>query len=214
MIINKGEVGVPYTDENRTALGTSSMSLSEELDNPRWQLRGNLFGAGSGLGQFAFDLNGDRDTTDVGETGYSTSAGSVTHFTLIDVFGGIIHRNVYGGGSLASVGPPPVGSTEITRKGSNPALYGNQSQNIINIYSTVGTPFDTTKGWTYNRTYCGEVCGASRGLTTMDSNLYSTSIWTQVNLFNGATIMGNVYGGGDAGVVKKDTEVNIGDEKP
>ena len=214
MIINKGEVGVPYTDENRTALGTSDLSQTEELDDPRWMLRGNLFGAGSGLGQYAFDLNGDGDTTDAGETGYSTSAGSVTHFTLIDVFGGTIHRNVYGGGSLASVGPPPVGSTEITRKGSNPALYGNQSQNIINIYSTVGTPFDTTKGWTYNRTYGGEVYGASRGLTTMDSDLYSTSIWTQVNLFNGATIMGNVYGGGDAGVVKKDTEVNIGDEKP
>ena len=214
MIINKGEVGVPYTDENRSTLGTSALSQTKELDDPRWMLRGNLFGAGSGLGQYAFDLNGDRDTTDVGETGYSTSAGSVTHFTLIDVFGGTIHRNVYGGGSLASVGPPPVGSTEITPKGSDPALYGNQSQNIINIYSTVGTPFDTTKGWTYNRTYGGEVYGASRGLTTMDSNLYSTSIWTQVNLFNGATIMGNVYGGGDAGVVKKDTEVNIGDEKP
>ena len=217
MIINKGEVGVPYTDENRTALGTSDLSQTKELDDPRWMLRGNLFGAGSGLGQYAFDLNGDGDTTDAGETGFSTSAGSVTHFTLIDVFGGTIHRNVYGGGSLASVGPPPVGSTEITPKGSNPALYGNQSQNIINIYSTVGTPDGYPNGTTsfkYNPVYGGEVYGASRGVTTLDPTLYSTSIWTRVNIFDGARIMNNVFGGGDAGLVKKDTEVRIGDKEP
>ena len=214
MIINKGEVGVPYTDENRTALGTSALSQTEELDDPRWMLRGNLFGAGSGLDQYAFDLNGDGNT-DAGETGYSTSAGSVTHFTLIDVFGGTIHRNVYGGGSLASVGPPPVGSTEITPKGSNPALYGNQSQNIINIYSTVGTPDGYPNGTTsfkYNPVYGGEVYGASRGMTTLDSNLFSTSVWTRVNIFDGAHIMNNVFGGGDAGLVKKDTDVRVGEE--
>jgi hypothetical protein len=34
-----------------------------------------------------------------------------------------------------------------------------------------------------------------------------------VNIFDKATIMGNVYGGGDNGIVKKDSEVRIGDVK-
>ena len=213
MIINKGEVGIPYTEANRSTLGTSSgMSLEEELNDPRWLLRGNLFGAGSGISQYSYDMDGDPATPN--ETGYSTSAGSVTHFTVIDVYGGIIHRNIYGGGSLASVGPPPVGSTEITPKGSDPALYGTQSLNIVNIYGTVGTPDGYVSGFTFNPVYGGEVYGASRGMTTLDSNLFSTSVWTRVNIFDGARIMNNVFGGGDAGVVKKDTEVNIGDEKP
>ena len=200
MIINNGEVGVPYTTGNQKLLGTA------DLDDPLWLLRGNLFGAGSGLGQYAFDLNGDGNTTDAGETGYSTSAGSVTHFTVVDVYGGTIHRNVYGGGSLASVGPPPVGTAEITPKGSNPALYGTQSLNTVNIFGTVGTPDG------FNPVYGGEVYGASRGLTTLDPQLYSTSFWTRVTVFDGARIMNNVFGGGDAGVVKKDTDVRIGEE--
>ena len=217
MIINKGEIGVPYTNENRTALGTSSMSLTEELNDPRWMLRGNLFGAGSGISPYKFDLDGDGEITeDKGvtvdgvackETGeYSTSAGSVTHFTVVDVYGGTIHRNIYGGGSLGSVGPPPVGTADITRKGSNPAAYGTQSQCTVNIAGTVGSP-------TGNQDfYGGDVYGASRGDTRLDSNLYGSAIWTRVNLLNGADVKNNVFGGGDAGIVKKNTEVNIGEK--
>ena len=45
----------------------------------------------------------------------------------------------------------------------------------------------------------------------MDPEEFSTSIWTKVNILDKATIMGNVYGGGDNGMVKKDSEVIIGD---
>ena len=214
MIINKGEIGVPYTVENRAALGTSGMSLLEELNDPRWMLRGNLFGGGSGISPYKFDLDGDGEITEgktvtvdgvaCKETGeYSTSAGSVTHFTVVDVYGGTIHRNIYGGGSLGSVGPPPVGTADITRKG-NPADYGKQSQCTVNIAGTVGSPTG------YQEFYGGEVYGASRGDTRLDSNLYGSVIWTLVNVLNGANIKGNVFGGGDAGLVKKDTEVRIG----
>ena len=75
---------------------------------------------------------------------------------------------------------------------------------------TIGTPFDTTKGWSYDKTYGGEVYGACRGLSTLNPEQFSTSIWTQVNIKDKATIMGNVYGGGDNGIVKKDTDVKIG----
>lgn len=224
MIINKGEIGVAYTDDNRTTLGTSSMTLSEELDNPRWMLRGNLFGAGSGLGTYSFDLDGDgvitegKEVTIDGvkchETGeYSTSAGSVTHFTQVDVYGGIIHRNIYGGGSLATVGPPPVsaGAYNITRKG-DPASYGTQSQCSVNIAGTIGTPDGYVSGFKYNELYGGEVYGASRGNKDLDPTKYGSVVWTVVKLLNGANVQGNVFGGGDNGMVKKDTDVQIGAE--
>lgn len=218
MIINKGEVGVPYTTDNKTALGT------DNLDDHRWLLRGNLFGAGSGIGTYKFDLNGDGNITEdpvtvdgvtckeTSDDNFSTSAGSVTHFTVVDVYGGIVHRNIYGGGSLASVGPPPVGSANITRKGA-PASYGTQSQCTVNIAGTIGTPDGYVSGFTYNPVYGGEVYGASRGEKALDPNQFGSVIWTQVNIKDGATIQGNVFGGGDAGMVKKDSEVNVGDKK-
>ena len=223
MIINKGEVGVPYTTDNQTALDT------DDLDDHRWLLRGNLFGAGSGIGTYKFDLNGDGkitentkvtvDGVDCYETddkNYSTSAGSVTHFTVVDVYGGIVHRNIYGGGSFASVGPPPVSEGyEIGPKG-NPADYGKQSQCTVNIAGTIGTPDgypNGTSDFKYNPNYGGEVYGASRGEKALDPTQFGSVIWTQVNIKDGATIQGNVFGGGDADMVKKDSEVNVGDKK-
>ena len=211
MIVNKGEIGLPYTDANRAALGTSGLSLEAELNSPHWLLRGNVFGAGSGLGQYSFDMDGDSETAD--ETGYSSSAGSVTHFTQVDINGGIIHRNVYGGGSLASVGPPPVMSTyDIRRKDDTSVGIGHRSQCTVNIAGRVGTPNNPALGLTYNQVYGGEVYGASRGLPEMKprENEFSYSIWTKVNILKTATVMGNVFGGGDAGMVKKDAEVVVG----
>ncbi len=78
--------------------------------------------------------------------------------------------------------------------------------NLVNIRGTIGTPED------YKVFYGGEVYGASRGLPSLNANQFSTSIWTQVNVLNGAKIMGSVFGGGDSGLVKKDADVIIGDE--
>ena len=61
-----------------------------------------------------------------------------------------------------------------------------------------------------NAHYGGEVYGACRGLSS-DNTQIATSVWTKVLIKNGATIMGNVYGGGDNGMVKKDTDVQIGE---
>ena len=76
---------------------------------------------------------------------------------------------------------------------------------------TIGTPFDAEKGWTYNKVYGGEVYGACRGLSTLDPDQFANSVWTKVNIKDKATIMGNVYGGGDSGIVKKNSEVKIGE---
>ena len=208
--VTSGEIGLAFTDENRTLLKTNSFAtLNEELDHDQWLARGNVYGAGSGISPYTSTLvykDGTAEADKVPATGYSNSAGSVTRFTQVDILGGTIHRNVYGGGSMASIGPLKTTQDYDPYKKdlSNTATLGKQSMNIVNIKGTIGTPED------YKVFYGGEVYGASRGLSTLDANQFSTSIWTQVNVLKGAKIMGNVFGGGDAGLVKKDSEVIVG----
>ena len=214
-----GEIGVPYesTSDPRTAL-----LKTYGLDDSQWMHRGNVYGGGSGITEYKSDFNGDGDTADANEQDYSNSSGSVTRFTEVNIMGGIIHRNVYGGGSMGSVGAPNMGQTYVPYKPGQANIDGKpangpgrQSMNTINIgggkgIAIIGTPF--INDWKYNKTYGGEVYGASRGMSTLDSEEFSTSVWTKITVKNGATIMGNVYGGGDNGAVKKDTDVQIGAE--
>ena len=158
---------------------------------------------------YAAGYTGDK----IAASGYSTSSGSVTRFTEVNILGGIIHRNVYGGGSMGAVGAPNMGQPYDLYKPGQANIAnipengpGRQSMNLVNIRGTVGTPED------YKVFYGGEVYGVSRGLSSLNANQFSTSIWTQVNVLNGAKIMGSVFGGGDSGLVKKDADVIIGDE--
>ena len=237
-----GEIGVPYkaTSDSRTALLTNY-----GLDDPQWMHRGNIYGGGSGITKYKYDFDHDGTTSQdangngiiedneidtgtyhgasVKDENYSNSSGSVTRFTEVNVKGGTIHRNVYGGGSMGSVGAPKIDESQgdLSKKDlreKNKANWGKQSQNTVNIGGgssvvTIGTPFDTTKGWSYDKTYGGEVYGACRGDATLDAEQFGTSIWTQVLIKNGANILGNVFGGGDAGKVKRDAEVIIGEPK-
>ena len=148
------------------------------------------------------------------EVDYSTSAGSVTRFTYVDINGGTIHRNVYGGGSLSSVGPPAIPPTRvetaykkgtITRDDGTAAGPGWWSQCNVNIRGTVGSSGE------YQAHYGGEVYGASRGNITLGES-FGNVVWTLVRILGGADIKGNVFGGGDNGHVKKDTNVIVGDE--
>ena len=212
-----GEIGLPYTSANQTLLQTS------DLDNALWLHRGNIYGAGSGIDKYQFDFNNDGTiggssvigTSTYNEEDYSTSAGSVTRFTDVNVLGGTIHRNVYGGGSMGSVGAPKIGQSHDPYKKGDESVnashsIGKQSQCTVTIGGAgtvnIGTPTD------YQSHYGGEVYGASRGLSS-DNTSIATSVWTKVWVRDGANIQGNVFGGGDAGMVKKDTDVQIGDRK-
>ena len=218
--VNSGEIGLPFSDNYRAIFGkTSSTTLNEELDNLQWLARGNVYGAGSGIGKYKYDFNYDGNFVDeidyttpsdrtsrLKEEDNSASAGSVTRFTQVEIHGGIIHRNVYGGGSMASVGAPMIGQGYLPyRKGDTTEDHGvgKQTLNQVNIAGMIGTPTN------YNPVYGGEVYGASRGVDANNTSM-ATSIWTEVNLLPGAYVQGNVFGGGDNGMVKQDAEVNVG----
>ena len=210
--VYSGEIGLPYTSDNQTLLKT------DNLDSPQWMHRGNIYGGGSGITEYKYDYNYDGDTEDENEQGFSESSGSVTRFTDVNILGGIIHRNVYGGGSNGSVGAPKIDQGyDLAKKNlEDTSTLGKQSQNTVTIGGgstvvTIGTPFNSTRGWTYNKLYGGEVYGACRGMSSLDPEKFANSVWTFVHIRDKSNIMGNVYGGGDSGIVKKDSEVKIGD---
>ena len=249
VIVEAGEIGMSLSGKdlekgenartNETILGGIS---TDGKDNPQWLHRGNVYGAGSGIGKYEYDFNAngrftieengneedetqietwnyknplkpDTPATPMKEIGYSTSAGSVTRFTQVDIHGGTIHRNVYGGGSLSSIGPLKINQVDEpykkgdTAEGHGPGL---QSQCTVNIGGagkvTIGTPDD------YQEHYGGEVYGASRGDLSIGED-FGVTVWTLVFIKDGATILGNVFGGGDNGMVKQDSEVIIGEAK-
>ena len=226
--VNNGEIGLPYNDENQAILG--SLQLGDGSLNPQWLHRGNVYGGGSGITKYKYDfdhdgktsedLNGDGIIEDseidtgtyhdktVKDEDYSSSSGSVTRFAEVNILGGIVHRNVYGGGSLGSVGAPKILETQgdLYKKDlDDTATLGKQSLNLVNIRGQIGTAVSSRSQ------YGGDVFGAGRGNPSLNVEEFGTSIWTRVNILNGATIFGNVFGGGDAGAVKKDAEVVIGD---
>ncbi len=211
--INKGEIGVPY-DATYKAIFGEELKDNTGKENMHWLNRGNVYGAGSGIGTYKSNENEAIKKL-------STSSGSVTRNTNVTVNstitgkagstsenvytpGNVIYRNVYGGGSMASVGPPLIGTTEPATK--------EQSLCSVTIDGAVGSTDESI----FDKEYGGEVYGASRG-EILDPALYAnfadfaTVVWTKVLLKKNAVIMGNVFGGGDAGAVKKDSEVIIGE---
>ena len=218
--INNGEIGTEYTDENANYLGSSN------INHMQWRGRGNVYAAGSGTGEFEHTwINAQNDT--VTETGYNYSSGSVTGVAKVQINNGTIYQNVYGGGSLASIGPPPVPPDRTYAE--------NKAQEVVN--QTTGKvefePISTNGKKSYTASivtvsggqvgqatnyavgYGGNVYGASRGdydgsLHLNDPSRYASTVWTQVKINGTAHILGNVFGGGENGTVKRDTYVEIG----
>ena len=206
--INSGEIGFAYD--------------KAKYNETFWLQMGNVYGAGSGIGKYKFDFNGDgeysgtfnynngRSIVATKEEDYSTSAGSVTRFTTVNINGGTIHRNVYGGGSLSSVGAPKIPPTRtdepIIRDDTNAGktTRGKQSLNQVNIIG--GTIGDATS---YALGYGGQVYGGSRGDKDLSNpSSFATAVWTDVNV-RGGVIAGDVYGGGEVGTVRQSTDVAL-----
>lgn len=192
--VNAGEIGNKYDSVTIAQVGTDT------LTDYQWRGRGCVFGGGAGLGKF----------TDATGSHYSTSAGSVTQFTEVTIKGGTIHQSVFGGGPLSSVGPPAMGQATVPSP--------EYSLAKVNIYSAIGDE-DVVKETEPNSQsadgrYGGCVYGASRGVIDptdplLNFDRFSTTMFTEVNLYEGASVPGDVYGGGQLGQVKNDTKVNM-----
>ena len=192
--VNAGEIGNKY-DPTNTALFAL---VGDDLTSYQWRGRGSVYGAGAGVGQY----------TDGSGSHYSRSAGSVTQFTTVTINGGTIHQNVYGGGPLSSVGPPAMEQATVPDT--------TYSLAKVNIYSAIGdedvVKATETNPATQGGRYGGSVFGAGRGIFNGPSpeyDAFATTMFSEVNLYDGASVPGDVYGGGQLGQVKNDTKVNM-----
>ncbi len=198
--VNSGTIG-HNMNSSYDAVNTTFSSQPEMIPSMKSRMTniGNVYGAGRGC-----DLSSDGS--------YSMSAGYVRGTTTVNIDGGLIHRNVYGGGSMALVGDYGLTGEEDHIAGD---LTPTSGTTTVNIRSSVGDEND-------NVDFGGNVYGSSRGRAndpakpTLDFADMAYVWKTQINVgtATGApadfTVYGNVYGGGEAGHVDwGGTEVNI-----
>lgn len=179
-------------------------------EKAKYDLMGNVYGGGRGLDTIVAN----------GNIGYSMSAGYVRDHTLVKISGTpIIHRNVYGGGSMGTVGDygpycrldfwqdDPANFQRATKAGQ----YHNSSNGAatVVIKGTVGTSADV------GNHYGGNVYGSSRGQANNSADYASHKdfydaggfgemayvVGSHVVVDTNALIYGNVYGGGENGHV-------------
>ena len=167
---------------------------------------GNVFGAA-------------RGAKDIIQTDYINDLSRVS-VTNVNVSGGLVKGNVYGGGELGDVGTIIKNTSDYnytwqkTGGGANTALNNGITENntntgICNVTIKGGTIGSTTEG-------TGNVFGGGKG----DANTWwcekAMAFATNVNVreASGSTtkVYGTVYGGGEIGRVEDDSKVIIGTE--
>lgn len=211
-VYGSGENGHTFHDtEVKVHSGTIGIVSGEEItyngikySGPRFAQRGNVYGSGCGT-----DTYEAKDAENKTKTYYNFNAGIVKGNTKVLVDGGLVVHNVYGGGSMASVGTytfddnkKPIscaentGKCNVTVKGGCIGVPGMQM-------AAGGGPDDY-----------GHVFGAGRGEAKDPDeypNVEITAFYNQSDLAieGSALVMGSVYGGSESGHVLNNTLVKI-----
>ena len=173
-------------------------------------------------------------------TNYSLTAGRVRGNTTVHIDGGRVVRNVYGGGSLASVGMPTVDGTGIATVLINGNAVIGLADNFYEIGANVGQKFngkgynDAVVDWAKHNTdgeytintvkdslfyrwagrNAGNVYGSGRGEPGSGNSFYTQMAFTKktnVTIGGNAKVRGSVFGGGENGHVRQNTNVTIQD---
>ena len=194
-VITDTKVTVNELDHTNNPLVIGSQGITD--------FDGNVFGSGRGLQRLAL------------------TAGTIGGNTRVDIKKGTILGNVYGGGSMASVGTylvrdhdPNYGKMQpdVTDPDhpENNELHGHVVVNITG--GTIGTGNGTSSS--------GNVYGASKGSAYVLGSTTANTVWPDlakvkqtsitINEEDGITLIkGNVYGGGELGTVTDNTVVSI-----
>lgn len=166
--------------------------------------RGNVYGGGRGIDEVT---DGSRSTAT-----YSITAGKVSGNTNVTVTGGTIYRNVYGGGSFASVGDPDENpadgnfTTGLATVTINGGTIGTDGGKNANTFDASGEQHRN------NLKENGFVFGSGRGLSGAEGSVYDSLAYVNnsvVNITGTAYVTGSVFGGGENGHVKNHTLVNV-----
>lgn len=218
-----GENGHNLTNAHVTVhSGTIGITDKNTDGGARYPYRGNVYGGGCGTDTYT-RTEGEGDDA-VTFTYYDFNAGIVLGNTLIDIDGGHIVHNVYGGGAMGSVGTFTLADAayntanpEATQPIGMPVSCAeNTGTCTINITGgKIGITDATMKGHGNDGPDdCGHVFGAGRG-TSADPEKYPNVEYcaffnnTQLNISGKALICGSVYGGSESGHVLNNTNVTM-----
>jgi hypothetical protein len=181
-VFGGGANGHVNTDTHVTVSG-GTVGIDDVTSNTFNVYRGNVYGGGRGI-----DLDGSGNV--------SSTAGVVYGNTNVTVEGGTIMHNVFGGGSLASVG------TATTSGGTTTFADGTGLATITISGGTIGIDASIDEN-------NGHVFGSGRGYP--HPNLVNLTYVnnTDVNILDGATIKGSVFGSGDNGQVYTEAHVTM-----
>ena len=182
--------------------GTVGIRMDTVADPPSsFLFQGNVYGGGRGI---------DEDPND---NSYCITAGKVSGNTNVTVEGGTIYRNVYGGGSFASVGDPDenpgtngsyrTGLATVTISGGQIGTDGGKTANHYASDSTLHRNSLQENGFVF---------GSGRGLSGEEGSIYDSLAYTnntQVTIEGTAYVTGSVFGGGENGHVKNNALVTV-----
>ena len=208
-----GENGHNYQNGHVTVhSGTIGITDSSVDGGARYSTRGNVYGGGCGTDTF------DRGEGDNKKTYYNFNAGIVMGNTQIDIDGGHIVHNVYGGGAMGSVGTYTLDAdgTNDIQDGMPTECAANTGTCTINI---TGGLFGMTNATMTGHGNdgpddFGHIFGAGRGYSK-DPNVYpnieTCAFFNNTDLTIGGTalVCGSVYGGSESGHVLNNTNVTI-----
>lgn len=208
-----GENGHNYQDAHVTIhSGTIGITDSSIDGGARYSTRGNVYGGGCGTDTF------DRGEGDNKKTYYDFHAGIVMGNTQIDIDGGHIVHNVYGGGAMGSVGTFTLDTDETNDIQDEMPIdcAANTGTCTVNITGgKIGMTNATMTGHgTNGPDDFGHVFGAGRGYSkdpTLYPNIETCAFFNNTNMTIGgsAFICGSVYGGSESGHVLSNTNVTI-----
>ena len=211
-----GENGHNYQNGHVTVhSGTIGITDSSVDGGARYSTRGNVYGGGCGTDTF------DRGEGDNKKTYYNFNAGIVLGNTQIDIDGGHIVHNVYGGGAMGTVGTytladdayhaehtdVPVGMPYECKTGGNCTI--NITGGLFGMTNATMTGHGNDGPDDF-----GHIFGAGRGYSK-DPNVYpnieSCAFFNNTDLTIGGTalVCGSVYGGSESGHVMNNTSVKI-----
>ena len=144
--------------------------------------RGNVYGGGCGTDLYYTDPTGVANPYDGKGDAYNPLGGIVYGNASVTMDGGQVAHNVYGAGSMGSVGMVDASRTFVRGGTTTVTISGG----IVGIRNAK----------------VGNVFGAARGDATTKQTDVALVKSTTVNISGSATaIMGNVYGGGESGDV-------------
>lgn len=196
---------------------------------------GNVFGGGKGTDTYTDQLKDPSDDHLYDAKVYDIIAGKVFGNTKVNILGGRVAKNVYGGGNQASVGIgnyKGYGEATGTISSADSLLAENSGHCYVTILGGVIGPDSITAGTVYNHSYSvpdGNVYGAGRGIVypeaarvgfDYDRDYYVAYVNKTFVVIGDSTkrscdyktvltphVTANVFGGGENGHVRFDTYV-------